>query len=263
METTRGLTSVFRAINPLNAPELYYRYFSKYERSIAIGARPGDQEKLWRFEHLSTLDDRHSGFRGDVMIDRASGHAIILYKGMDIPFKDEGRGRLGFLRGAFAAAQAWITGGINHQTPYAEKLYLDTLKHPDVRSVQTVGFSLGTLHVNYIAAKYGVPGTVVSDLGFGGGGLRHVFNKSAHGTIDGVKAGLQKNVTVLRMEFDLIPRLFGCGESRGKIIDLDEGRLPDLWGLAHLANIYSIKARRIAQRFQTMLSFTHQSSGIF
>lgn len=257
MDTTQGLTPVFRALNPLNAPELYYRYFSKFEKTINIGARPGDKNGLWHFEHLSTLHDPYSGFRGDVMIDRASGHAIILYKGMDVPFKNEGHGRLGFLRDAFAAAQSWFTGGVNYQTPYAEKLYLDTLKDPAVKSIQTVGFSLGTLHVNYIAAKYGVPGTVVSDLGFGEGGLSRIFNRSAHGTMDKLKTELQKNVTVLRMGFDLIPRLFGCGESRGRIIDLDEGWLPDLSGLAHLANIYSIKARKIAQRFQAALSFSY------
>lgn len=250
METTLRLTPVFRALNPLNAPELYYRYFSKAEKVIDIGTHPGSAEKHWRFEHLMTLDDHQSGFRGDVMIDRASGHAVILYKGMDVPFKNEGNGRLAFLRDAFTAAQSWFQGGINQQTPFAEQLYLKTLYHPDVKSIQTVGFSLGTLHVNYIAAKYGVQGTVASDLGIADKGLTKIFNTSAKGILDKAKEELHKNITVLRMGFDLIPRLFGAGPSRGEVIDLDEGWLPDLSGLAHLANIYSIKARKIAQSFR-------------
>lgn len=223
---------------------------------IDIGPQPGTQDEIWHFERLSTLNDPKTGFRGDVMIDRASGHAIILYKGMDVPFKDEGNGRFAFLRDVFTAAQSWFRGGLNQQTPLAERLYLETLRNPAIKSIQTVGFSLGTLHVNYIAAKYGVHGTVVSDLGIADHGLTKIFNNSAHGVLEKAKQELHKNVTVLRMGFDLIPRLFGAGPSRGNVIDLDEGLLPDLSGLTHLANIYSIKARRFAKSLQAAFAFS-------
>ena len=175
--TDKTQSDTFRGINPLTAPALYSRHYGpNKEDTITTMNRDG---KLMKLEMLSHLEDAKSGFYGDVMIDKASGHAIILFKGMDVPLRNEGNGRTGFLRDAFVAAQTWFTGANNMQTPFADKLYQDTRNNPDVKSVEVIGFSLGTLHANYIAAKYGVPTTVLADLGIGDKGLKSIFNKSA------------------------------------------------------------------------------------
>ena len=240
--TDKTQSDTFKGINPLTAPALYSRHFgAKREDTITTVNRDG---QLMKLEMLSHLDDPKSGFYGDVMIDKATGHAIILYKGMDVPLRNEGNGRTGFLRDAFVAAQTWFTGARNMQTPFAEKLYLDTRKNPDVKSVEVIGFSLGTLHANYIAAKYGVPATVLADLGIGDKGLRSIFNKSAANDAEIAEKNLKNNLTVLRMGMDMVP-LFGAGPHRGTVIDLDTGRAPDASGITHLASIYNKKAQNI------------------
>lgn len=255
METTWKLSRVFRSINPLSAPEIYYRHFSDHENVIEIPPTLGSYDQPWRFELLSSTNDPRTGFTGDVMIDRQSGHAVILYKGMDVPFRDEGNGRMGFLRDSFTAAQAWWRGGPNWQTPLAEKVYLDTIKHPEVKSVEVVGFSLGTLHVNCMTAKYGVKGTVLSDLGITDRGIKNLFNRKAAGDVEGAVSNLKKNLTVLRMALDLIPPLFGVSEHRGRVVQLDDGDFPNLSGIFHRARTYSEKARRFAQQVQAVLAF--------
>jgi hypothetical protein len=222
-----------REINPLDAPGLYTRHFT--------GAR-GDVVTIAgrRFEKISALADDASGFRADVMLERASGHAVILYKGMDVPFSGVGMGRLDFLKDAFTAVQAKVSGGINRQTPFAEEIYRQTKDNPAVKSIETIGFSLGTLHANYIAAKYGVKATVISDLGIGGDMLREAFGAAAEDR-------LKKNVTALVMDCDVIPYLFGAGPHRGKVIGLDgEGWLPDLLGISHMSQVYERDAKRMA-----------------
>lgn len=236
----KKLTDTFNGLNPLTAPALYSRHFGKKEDTITAVAQNGSLMKL---EMLSSLVDNKTGFRGDVMIDKSTGHAIILYKGMDVPLRNEGNGRTGFLRDAFTAAQALISGGRNQQTPFAEKLYLDTVNNPDVKSVEVVGFSLGTLHTNYIAAKYGVKGTVLADLGLANRGLKEIFNNNA-ADVDTAKSNLKNNLTILSMKLDPVSWL-GTFRHQGKVVDLDQGHAPDLKGAQHLAKNYDENAEII------------------
>jgi hypothetical protein len=239
MQPPEKLTRAFQELNPLDAPLLYSRHFGERQDAVTLHDPDG---RSARYETISSLTDPASGFRADVMLNRGSGHAVILYKGMDVPFADEGTGRLAFLRDAFTAVQAAASGGPNMQTPFADRVYLETRANPAVRSIEAVGFSLGTLHANYAAAKYGIKATVLSDLGIGEKGLTGLFNSKAR--VEKARQWLARNVTVLDMEFDLVPRLFAAGPHRGRVIELDEGKyLPDVSGLSHLASVYSRKAR--------------------
>lgn len=239
-----------KSLNPLNAPELYNRHYSKHQNDIVITDR--NTGHMTRYELLSQTADPKTGFQSSVMIDRATGHAVILYKGMDTPLKDEGNGRLGFLRDAFTAAQSLLGFKATAQTPLAEKTYLDTINHPDVKTVEAVGFSLGTLHVNYMAAKHGAVGTVLSDLGIADNTLTKLFNQKSGADQDPntLLNRLKQNITVLSMGLDLIPHLFGASPSRGHVINLDEGSKPDLSGVKHSTRVYSEKADKHAA--QTM-----------
>lgn len=235
-----------KTLNPLSAPELYNAHYSG-GKDEALIVNPSNG-RLSRFELMSKTNDAKTGFQSAVMIDRDTGHAVILYKGMDTPLMNEGNGRLGFLRDAYTAAQSLLGFKKSYQTPGAEKVYLDTINHPDVKSVELVGFSLGTLHVNYMAAKYGAVGTVLSDLGIADNTLTHLFNKKSGAENDpnALMNTLKGNITVLHMGLDIIPQLFGVGPSRGHVISLDEGDKPDLSGLTHRTEVYRDKARKLA-----------------
>lgn len=237
-----------KLFSPLNAPELYLRHFNNQEDIIDIPS-DGAESRDWRFETLSEVNDPRTGFKASVVLDRDSGHAIVLYKGMDRPLKDEGSGRFSFLHDAFAAAQAMVNGGVNRQTRQAENIYRDTLNHPDVNSLEVIGFSLGSLHANYVSAKYGAKGTVIADLSLPQNGLTALFNERARNdpgqdlTVQQLEQNMSENLTVLRLRADLVPTIFGMGPSRGQVIELDEGPRPNLRGLGHLAAIYNQSAQ--------------------
>jgi hypothetical protein len=240
----KKLTDTFNGINPLAAPALYSLHFGeKHKDSLTILGKNG---KLIRLDMLSHLEDKRTGFYGDVMIDKSTGHAVILFKGMDVPLKDEGNGRTGFLRDTFTAAQALVTGAKNWQTPFAEKLYQDTINNPDVKSVEVVGFSLGTLHANYIAAKYGVKGTVLANIGIANRGLKSIFNDSAE-DVSAAKLHLNNNLTDLRMALDPVSWL-GIFRHYGTVIGIDKGNAPDLKGAEHLAKNYAENARDFMEK---------------
>lgn len=243
-----------KLFNPLKAPELYVRHFHDKERSITLRQQDESGGRTWRFETLSEIDDPKTGFKAAVVLDKASGHAIILYKGMDAPLKDEGNGRFAFLRDAFTAAQSWFRNGVNQQTRQAERLYIDTLIHPDVKSLEVIGFSLGTLHANYVTAKFGAKGTVIADLGLPENQLTALFNERARlnpgheMTPRQMERQMNKDLTVLRLRADLVPAFFKAGPNHGHVIDLDKGSIPDLPGLGHLAAIYNQSAEGFVER---------------
>lgn len=232
-----------RLFNALAAPELYTRHFTEKQDNIAMRQGIGLSRKNWQFETLSEVDNKDTGLRASVMIDRTTGHAIVLYKGMDSPLQDEGNGRFAFLKDAKTAIQSWFNDGTNQQTKQAEQLYLDTLNNPDVKTVEVIGFSLGTLHANYVTAKYDAKSTVLADLGLSKDGLTKIFNERARNdegfSLSSLKKNMAENMTVLRLKADIVPALFGEGPSRGKVIDLDKGNYPDIKGLSHLSSIYN------------------------
>jgi hypothetical protein len=245
-----------RLFNALSAPELYTRHFSEKQDTITLrqgmSMRTGTDRQTWQFETLSEVDNKDTGLRASVLIDRSTGHAIVLYKGMDMPLRDEGNGRFAFLKDAKTAIQSWIYDGENQQTKQAEQLYLDTVDHPDVKSVEVIGFSLGTLHANYVTAKYDAKSTVLADLGLSKDGLTKIFNERASNdsnfNLSSLKNNMAENMTVLRLKADLVPALFGEGPSRGKIIDLDKGDYPDLKGMSHLSSIYNRSAQYLEEQ---------------
>jgi hypothetical protein len=222
------------AIAPLLAPALYAQHFGRRRRNAVTLPNPGHPPFVFR--KISQLSDTASGFRADAMLDARTGHAVIIYKGMDVPFRDEGNGRLGFLRDAFTALEAKLQGGPNNQTKFAERIYRRTAADPRVKSLEIIGFSLGSLHANHIAAKYGARATVLSDLGLGAHDMAGDFNRAA----------LAQNITSLRMDLDLIPRFMQAGAPPGRVVDLDKGRFPAWSGLIHQARAYSALAVKMA-----------------
>lgn len=233
-------------IEPLYAPELYARHFDGKENRIAIGMRDGSQRT---YDFHKRIDDPSSSFAATVMLDKTSGHAIIMYKGMDLPGRNEGSGRTGFLKD-YETARAASQGHDNAQTGAAEKVYLDTLQDPDVKSLEIVGYSIGSLHLNYMAAKYGAKGTTIADMGIPDQVLSSVYNKAAGSSqplhsLDEMNAGMRDRVTSLKKEWDFIPASHAASPPRGQVLTLDRGNWSMFLGIAHIPQVYRADAEGI------------------
>lgn len=100
----------------------------------------------------------------------------MLYKGMDLPGRNEGCGRTGFIEDGRTAFQAKM-GQLNQQTAPAEAAFLEIRNNPQVESMEVVGYSIGSLHMNYLAAKHDAVGTVIADMGMSNSVLTDIYNK--------------------------------------------------------------------------------------
>lgn len=234
-------------IEPLYAPDLYARHFDGEENKIAIGMKDGS---VRTYEFLERIDDKKTSFAASVLLDQESGHAIILYKGMDVPGRNEGSGRGGFI-GDLRVAYAAKNGEDNIQTPPAEQTYLNTLNDPRVKSLEIIGYSIGSLHLNTMAAKYGAQGTAIADMGISNQVLTSIFNKGVEGPglnlVEDMDAAMKTRVTSLKKEWDKLPASSAASAPRGTVISLDQGSWTDILGLAHIPQVYAADAEKMLQ----------------
>ncbi len=236
-----------RRLSPLYVTDLYYSYFDKGQTSMTVAYEDGTAHK---FELLKHYKDPDTGFDAASFISRDDGHAIVLYKGMDFPFRDQGGGHFRFLKHIWTIAQGHMNG-YSGEHKKAEEAYFETMNNPAVKDMEIGGFSMGTMFSNYLAAKYDAKATVFADLGISDRQLAQIFNERAqnqpaavapeHG-LDTMIQKMRENVTVLKMKGDILPQIFSLGASRGKIIDLDRGPEPDPGGIEHNPAIYSNRA---------------------
>lgn len=237
----------FRQMEPLYAPELYYRHFDGGEKSILVPQRGQDQPRQYDF--YRRFDDPASSFSGAAFINRETGHAILMYKGMDKPFFDEGSGRTGFMKDAKVALQA-SSGTDNVQTQAAERAYLDIANDPNVKSMELVGYSIGSLHMNYMAAKHGAVGTNLADMGMPSSVLASQFNEAVAGgggqthSQQEIAEAMQNRVTTLTMRADVLPRAFAASAPLGKENILDAQGL-NWMGVTHVPMFYAKEAGKI------------------
>jgi hypothetical protein len=239
-----------RRIDPLYTTDIYYSYFDHGQTSVNVPYGDGTGHK---FDLLKRYEDPKTGFVGASFINKDDGHAILLYKGMDVPFRDQGGGHFRFLKDIWTIAQGHLNGA-SAQHEKAEQAYLETIGNPGVRDMEVAGFSMGTIFTNYMAAKYGAKGTVFADLGIADSALEKLFNQRAENKALGVHPAyilnemedqMRDNVVVLKMKADLLPRIFALGPSRGRSIDLDAGPEADPDGIHHSAGIYLNQAGKI------------------
>lgn len=230
-------------IEPLGTPDFYANHFDGRQMSIPIAYNNGEV-KL--FEIMRRVDDPQTGMSAVVMHNRTDGHAVIMYKGTDLPGRDEGAGRMGFMKDIDSIMQA-RRGEVNQQTAPAEKVYLDTLKDPQVKSVEIIGYSIGSQHLNYMAAKHGARGTAIADMGMPTQVLTSVFNKGMADSkpaysLNEISQSMRERVTVLHLDKDKLPQWASAGPSLGTQIALDAGSAMDWKGLLHVPQVYGINA---------------------
>lgn len=235
-EAPPRLAQNLRMIEPLAAPEAYYNHFDGGQNTLRIPHADGSSAEY----RLHTRHDfRGSSMSAVVLRNPDNGHAIIMFKGADLPGRNEGAGRMGFVGDVRVAFQS-RRGEENHQTRDAEQAFLTTARDPQIRSLEMVGYSIGSIHANYMAARHGAVGTNMADMGLAQGVLTHAFNERSEGRpvpVDQIDQTMRENIVSLGMRADFLPRQFAGSEPRGSVVVLDQDSIR-LGGAAHVPYFY-------------------------
>ncbi|WP_374673726.1 hypothetical protein [Ideonella sp.] len=234
--TAQELAKQRRAVDPLKMPALYKEVFYG-ARGQPPGAYGVDRLRLRLFKRF---EQPGTGLMGVVLLDEPSGHAVVLFKGMDRPFVERG-GLGGALTDLGGVLRARFGGG-NPQLPGGDDAYTEALCEPAIRSVEMVGYSMGSQVANYLAVKYGAHAVVFADMGIDGTLLR----RHAGGDLATTRAGARERIVSLSLGGDLIVRIFGVGEVIGTVVPLPGG----LAGALHQPEIYAQAADEMIRQLK-------------
>jgi hypothetical protein len=216
-------------IDPLAVPALYTELFYGQPRDA------GDVIYVdgMGFRRYKQFDDPDSGLSGFVLLDDASSHALILFKGMDRPFaeQDGWGGVLTDLGGVLAAK--FGTG--NAQIRRADDVYTEALCDKAIKSIELVGYSMGSQIANYLAVKYSAFAVVFGDMGLDS----TLLEQHARGDLQAARARARGHIVSLSLSGDLVVKLFGVGEVMGTVV-----KLPGvLVGVLHQPEVYANAAK--------------------
>jgi hypothetical protein len=223
--TPRELGKQRSAIDPLTVPALYSELFYG-QGGDALAAIHADGVGFRRYKQF---DDPDSGLSGFVLLDEASGHALVLFKGMDRPFAErDGWGGVFTDLGGVLAAK-FGTG--NGQIRRADDAYTEALCDEAIKSIELVGYSMGSQIANFLAVKYGAFAVVFGDMGLDS----TLLKRHARGDLRAARARAREQVVSLSLSGDLVVRLFGVGEVIGSVV-----KLPGvLVGVLHQPEVYA------------------------
>jgi hypothetical protein len=213
------------AIDPLRVPALYDDLFYGH-RSDPLAAIDVDGA---RYRPYKEIDDPDSGLQGFVLLDEASRHALILFKGMDRPFAE--RGGLGGVFTDLGGVLAAKFGTGNSQFEPADSAYTEALCDERIESIELVGFSMGSQIANVLAVKYGARGVVFGDMGLDAALLK----RYAKGGADAARSLAREHIVSLALSGDMLVKMFGVGEVVGTVVELPGG----LAGVFHQPEIYA------------------------
>jgi hypothetical protein len=240
-----------RRIDPFQTSNMYDECFDQPpHETIQVDYDDGSRQT---FQLLKRYNDPKTSFAAASYINPADGHAVILYKGMDFPFSDQGAGTFGFLRDFGAIAKTRL-GGFPEQMKQAEQVYLETLNNPQIKSLEVAGFSMGSMFVNHLAARFGAQSTVMADLGISDSAMKRDFNARARTqpenaifanyTLGQMSQEMRRNIVSLNLDLDILPKIFAVGSRRGREIDLDPAGI-DPEGIKHRVSIYRENASKL------------------
>lgn len=212
-------------IDPLRAPALYSEVFYGDSDHMQAVFTVDDM----RFRRYRQFDDPESGLSGVVILDETSGHAVILFKGMDRPFAEQG-GLIGVLTDIGGVLHAKFGTG-NSQLPRADAAYTEALCEAVIKSIEMVGYSMGSQIANYLAVTYGATGVVFADMGLDPALVR----LHAGDNLQAVRDQARRRIVSLSLSGDLVVKVFGVGEPIGEVVKLPGG----LSDLLHQPEIYA------------------------
>lgn len=246
-----------RHLNPLAAPALYFELYDN--NAEAVNVTDPRTEETQRYELVGNVNNPESSAHFKIVKNSETGHHILIAKGMDLPGRDEGAGQMGFIEDLHHLGSAKLGGCMSDPVLDAEKAYLEMLQDPDVKSMEVIGYSIGSIQASYLASVYGAKTTNIADLGTPNSGLLEApqkwldasFNTCAHGLFPGAYGGfkdnLDRNVVGLELRADVMGgALGGVGQRPGTQIVIDKGDMA-LSGIAHVPQVY---ADEIVKRIQ-------------
>ena len=223
-----------RRIDPLFAPKGYVRAFDDPwagpKKTIHVGYE-GEAER--RYLHLKKyVNDYETGFRGASYQDD-EGHSIVILGGIHLD------GNELLYHGIETIAQSKIRKRVNQQIPLAQDLYLKALRKS--KSVEVIGYSLGSMNARDLAARLHAKATVFVDIGLPGSYTPSQIRRA------------ESNVTSLRLPDDRFTGQAGPQAMHGTIIDLPA--------------ISSERVRRVAAEFDWPepddVLKTHEAEGYY
>jgi hypothetical protein len=224
--TAQELAKQRASIDPLRVPALYDDLFYG-RRNDPLAAIEVDGA---RFRPYKEIDDPDSGLQGFVLIDEASRHALILFKGMDRPFAEHGG--LGGVFTDLGGVLAAKFGTGNSQFPSADGAYTEALCDERIESIELVGYSMGSQIANYLAVKYGARGVVFGDMGLDATLLKR---HAANGDAEAARRRAREHIVSLALSGDLLVKMFGVGDVMGTVVELPGG----LAGVFHQPEVYA------------------------
>lgn len=213
------------AIDPLRVPGLYSELFHGRLSDSSAAMRVGGM----RLRRHKQFDHPDSGLSGFVLLDEATGHALMVFKGMDRPFAERGGWAGVFTDLGVVLAAKFGTG--NSQLPRADDAYTEALCDESVRSIELVGYSMGSQIANYLAVKYGAHAVVFGDMGLDAALLK----LHARGSLEAARKEARDHIVSLSLSGDLVVKAFGVGEVVGTVVNLPGG----LNGVFHQPEFYA------------------------
>lgn len=150
-------------INPLDVPRFYMDTVDFDKSPVKVRYTDGSEQC---FEKVFQVDDQKSGFFGIVYKNPADGHAVILFKGMDLPFIDV---RMGTDSNAWKDLSSSVAGNwfgtLSEQIKPAQDTFFQVAREEyGISSREVVGYSLGGQLAKDLAIRHGAQGQVFGDV---------------------------------------------------------------------------------------------------
>lgn len=222
-----------RQLDPLDAPTLFTEHFfpNREDRDRPFIALADAQ-----YATLADWADEATGLHAALMIDHPSGHAVLMFRGVTRIGSDPG----GF--GAFFHDAAILLSAKaareNPQILVGEAFFHRARCEPEVRSLEVIGYSLGSQVANALAVRQRAVGTVFGDMGLD----PSVIERDSEPDKAALRADLKRRWRSLQLSGDLLVRVYAVGETVGERIDLPAG----LVGVLHQPEVY-VNSVRLAR----------------
>jgi|GEM_PF-5246854 len=245
-----------RLFDPMATADLYYELYDNAAQTVKVTHPETDNTETYKL--VANVSNPESSSHLKVIMNPETHHYIMLAKGMDLFGRDEGAGKLvGPLIDLAERGSAENNSCLTNPVLDAETAYLELLQNPNVKSLEVVGYSIGTISTNYLAAVYGAKTTNIADLGVPGSDsalsphLRSVlpnhFNTCANGLYPPATGAfvqnLNDNVIGLKMRADFLGgTVGGVGKEYGEQIVLDKDNF-EIKGAGHVPEVYADTAK--------------------
>lgn len=148
-----------RVINPLWAPTSYLQGIDCAQESYALIDLNGNEINFseYTIDNEAILQQAEEASLGQSIYVNENGHAIINFKAIGKPFEEN----------KHEQGDGIIKDVLNQdaQTKALEGIIQHLLKDEAIKTIETVGFAQGAAKTYYLAEKYKILGTVISDTG--------------------------------------------------------------------------------------------------